>query len=457
MTRPQGAVTSAGAEAVELAESAGLFLDEWQRFALDVALGETVLGKWAAFEVALLVARQNGKGSVLEAFELACLFLFGDELILHSAHEFKTAQEAFRRILVLIENTDDLRKKVRRVRTSHGDEGVELLDGRRLRFVARSTGSGRGFTGDKVIMDEAYNLGPESMGALMPTMSARPNPQFWYTSSAPMATSSQLHAVRERALLGGGGRLAFMEWSAADDANPHDVDAVAQANPGLGIRIDLDFVEAEREALSTEVFRRERLGIPDKPLGGAGSVIARSLWDEGEDSSSQIDGETWFAVDVSPDRSAASIAAAGRRSDRRMHVELIERRLGTSWVVGRLVELLERWGQRPIVLDPGSAAGSLLGELDQAGVEVRKTTAREYAQACGLFFDDVAEHRQRHMAGQPVLVAAVVAATQRPLGDAWAWDRRRSGADISPLVACTLANWMAQNAPGESEMFVSWR
>ena len=83
--------------------------------------------------------RQNGKGAILEAIELAGLFLFGEQLILHSAHEFKTAQEAFRRVLQLVENTDHLRKRVARVRTSHGEEGIELTTGARLRFVARST------------------------------------------------------------------------------------------------------------------------------------------------------------------------------------------------------------------------------------------------------------------------------------------------------------------------------
>jgi hypothetical protein len=53
-------------------------------------------GKWAAFEVGLNVARQNGKGSILEARELAGLFLLGERLIIHSAHEFATSLEAFR-------------------------------------------------------------------------------------------------------------------------------------------------------------------------------------------------------------------------------------------------------------------------------------------------------------------------------------------------------------------------
>ena len=86
LTTPQGAISSSGVEAAELAAAAGLFLDDWQRLALDVALGERADGRWAAFEVGLVVSRQNGKGSILEARELAGLFLFGGRLILHSAH-----------------------------------------------------------------------------------------------------------------------------------------------------------------------------------------------------------------------------------------------------------------------------------------------------------------------------------------------------------------------------------
>ena len=130
------------------------------------------------------------------ARELAGLFLFGEQLILHSAHEFKTAAEAFRRVLALVEGSDDLRRHVKKVRTSHGDEGIELMTGQRLRFVARSTGSGRGFSGDCVILDEAYKLPREALGALLPTLSARPNPQLWYTSSAGHRDSEVLRGVR---------------------------------------------------------------------------------------------------------------------------------------------------------------------------------------------------------------------------------------------------------------------
>lgn len=182
---PPGELTR-GPEAVELAASAGLILDPWQELVLDGGLAETPDGYWVANEVGLLVPRQNGKGGILEARELAGLFLFDEQLILHSAHEFKTASEAFRRLLSLVQNTPDLDRRVNRVRTSHGDEGIELIGGQRIRFVARSTGSGRGFSGDCIILDEAYNLSAAGMSAMLPTLSARPNPQIWYTSSAPL-------------------------------------------------------------------------------------------------------------------------------------------------------------------------------------------------------------------------------------------------------------------------------
>lgn len=177
-------VSSAGQEAVELAASAGLVLDPWQVEVLEGALGERRDGRWSATEVVVIVPRQNGKGAILEARELAGLFLFGEMLQTHTAHRFDTAIEHFRRVRYLIENTPDLMRKVKKIREANGDEGIELKNGARLNFKARSKGSGRGFSGDLVVLDEAYYLG--DLGDLLPTLSARPNPQVWYTSSAPL-------------------------------------------------------------------------------------------------------------------------------------------------------------------------------------------------------------------------------------------------------------------------------
>jgi phage terminase large subunit-like protein len=276
-------VWSEGDRAAELAEAVGLRLDNWERWVLEQGLGRTGGGQWSAFEKGLIVARQNGKGAILEALELAALFLddFGAELILHSAHEFKTASEAFRRIQGRIENHPSFRRRVRQVYLQRGAESIELKNGKRLRFIARTGGSGRGFSADLVILDEAYELGNDAMAALLPTLSARPNPQIWYTSTAGLPSSSQLGAVRARALAGDAASLAFFEWSVDPDAyDPADPRCWAQANPGMGIRITPEYIAKERSALAPEEFARERLSVGDYPVGTAGSwdVIGEDAW-----------------------------------------------------------------------------------------------------------------------------------------------------------------------------------
>jgi len=435
------AVTSAGIDAVELAASAGLFLDPWQQYVLDGALGERADGKWSAFEVGLIVPRQNGKGSILEARELAGLFLFGENLILHSAHEFKTAQEAFRRILALIENTDALRKRVKRVRTSHGEEGVELLTGARLRFVARSTGSGRGFSGDTIILDEAYNLSADSMAALLPTLSARPNPQLWYASSAGLPSSDQLARVRERGRAGAPG-LAFFDYCADEHADLDDVEAWAQANPAMPHRIPQEFVERERAAMPESEFARERLGIwADRRTH---AVIDADAWHALADRSSRVLDPVAFAVDVTPDRRSASIGVAGARVDGNLHVEVVQTGRGTGWLADRLVELCGRNRALGVVVDQASAAASLVPELTERGLRVETTGTRDMANACGVFYDAVTERRLRHLDGA-LLNTTVASARKRPLGDAWAWQRRDGDTDLTPLVAVTLALWGFHN------------
>jgi hypothetical protein len=446
-------VASTGREAVELAAMAGLILDPWQEHVLTVALGERPDGRWSAFEVGVCVARQNGKGSILEARELAGLFLLDEErLIIHSAHQFDTSLEAFRRLLALVENCDDLRKRVKKVSRSHGEEGIELLDGSRVRFRTRTKGGGRGFTGDCLILDEAMILPEQMHGALLPTLSARPNPQVWYAGSA---VDQDIHEhgrvfarVRERALAGEDAGLAYFEWGLdypSPDVVPAgvaaDPEAWAVANPGLGIRIGGEHVGFERASMDPRTFAVERLGVGDWPAGdGSAMVIDPEAWNALIDPQSRIDGGVCFAFDVTPDRAYASIAAAGARPDGLAHLEIVEHRRGTGWLVERLAGLAAAHPTLGVVCDGAGPAGSLVTDLEAHGVQVSTVSAGEHAQACGRLFDGVMQASFRHL-GTPELTSAVRGAAKRQLGDAWAWSRKNSGVDISPLVAGTLALW----------------
>lgn len=429
-------VTSSGDELADYAAVHGLVLDPWQRFCLQVAMAERVDGKWSAAEVGIVVPRQNGKGSILEARELGGLFLLGEELIVHTAHQFKTASEAFRRIRAVIDGSDELTRRVKRIHNSPADKGIELVNGNRLMFVARSTSSGRGFTADLVIFDEAYDLDQDSIDALVPTLTTIHNPQIWYTSSAGMAHSEVLADVRARGIAGGSASLAYLEYSAPDGSDPYDMEAVAQANPAYGIRIFDDFLRIEREALSPAGLVRERLGIWD-PING-GSVFEAGVWDNLADPGSTIEGLVTFAVEVAEDRSWSAIAAVGANMLGLTHYEVIDYRPGTQWITERAVELAQNHPATGMVVQPNSPAGSLITDLNDAGVPLIEVSTQDYAQGCGLVYDAIVAGTVRHL-GQNELNMSVQGAQKKNSSEAWVWNRRHPTLDISPLVAVTLA------------------
>jgi len=452
---------SRGEEAVEFCREHGLVLDEWQALVLKDSLNLRADGRWAAFEVGVNVSRQNGKGGIIEGRELTGIFLFGERLITHSAHQFDTSMEAFMRMEEILEESDlhkQLKPKGGVVR-SHGAEGFVFESGQRIRYRTRTKGGGRGFSGDCLILDEDMILPEFSIGALLPTLSAKSitgNPQVWYLGSA---VDQQVHEdgvvaarIRERGIRGYDPSLAYFEWSApqpkekevwvpdqVDDEYLETPENWRLANPALGIRISEEHVENELRSMGRRTFAVERLGIGDWPATDA-NALAIEGWEDLEDPDSVLVDPVCLAFDVSPDRAWASIGAAGARPDGLAHIEVIENRRGTGWVVARLVELRNNHRPLAIIGDGASPASALIPALEEAGVEVLKASARDQADACGVIFDYAKDAKLRHL-GTKELRDALKGAAKRPLGDAWAWSRKNSTVDISPLVACTLALW----------------
>jgi hypothetical protein len=417
------------------------------------ALAERSDGRWATFENCVVVGRQNGKNAWLRLIQLACIYLFRDTTLLHSAHELPTAAEHFRELRLMLdpELNPDVHPELTALllpngdsfMTANGKEQIRFRNGARILFRARTKVGGKGLTGDKVFLDEAFSLVGGQLGALIPTLTTKPMAQIYYTSSAPYADSSFLHGLRRRAQTPADDdqRFFFAEWSNEPDVDHGDVAAWARANPGLGIRITEDYIRDEYRALSGDEdaareFARERLGIPEG-TDDAGGPISVEAWRALTDGQSTFVGDPVIALDVSPDRRWATFCAAGRRSDGVGHLERVERKSGTAWVVDYAKSLHDRW-RVPIVLDPAGPAGSFVAELAARGVPVVETSTREFAQSCGALVDAVVNATVRHR-GQVELADAVAGARQRQVGDVWLWARASSKVDISPLVAATLA------------------
>ena len=446
--------------AVRLARFAGLNLDPWQELVLRSML-RTAPGsdQWAAYESLILVPRQNGKSLTLEAFDLAKLFLSPPgHLIMHTAHLFPTAIESFRHLTAAIKNTPELWDEVDKVNNSHGNEGIELRNGSRLRFAARGVnGAGRGFSPDDVVFDEAYRLPPEAEEALLYAISAKRNPQLVYASSTGFPDSEILWALVERGRKGTDASLMMAEWS-ADPTLDIAVEeqfwqGVMQANPAFGYRLDERKTAAEyRKAKSQgrlEGIARERLGLWAET--SSDQIIPAEAWEACRDETSEIISPPLFGLDVSPARSWAAIAAAGTNQAGRTHVEvtsrdgIVDHRPGTEWVVPRLVQLRESLPDLKVWIAAGSGAEAMRTEIETAGVPVEVVGGRDVAAGCGMFFDHTVTARLAHRDVGNVLTESLDGAKKRVEDGetAWVWGRKRSAADITPLYAATLALWAA--------------
>lgn len=464
---PEGDDHPKWGEVVEFVAALGVELDEWQLLVLRSSLKRNG-DMWAAFAVAVCAPRQNGKNGILEVRELIGPLVLGEKLLVHTAHLADTSKEAFRRLEDLIDANDWLSRQVKHIWRTNGHESIEFKDGRRIRFRTRTRGGGRGFSGSPVFFDEAMFLPEVSMGSILPVISAQPDPQVWYMGSAVdqaiMDDGVVFARVRDRALNGDHKRLAYFEWS-IDAESPgdvpeddlHDMALIAAANPAFGVRITEDYIEAERRELDDRTFAVERCGVGDWPPvdGSAAHVIPLDSWDALADPKSDTLGAVCLAFDISPDRSTGSICAAGLRADGLRHVAVIDHRQGTGWIVARLVELTEEREISSVVCDERSPAASLIHALGEAGVAVEAVTSTEHARACGAMFDLVDQAGVRHV-GSSDLRMALKAAAKRPLGDAWAWSRRSSKSDISPLVAGTLALWGSATVPARGEPAFAW-
>lgn len=489
---------TAGPRAVALYELCGRVLDPWQKLALDVAMAMNPDRTWLCFEFALIVSRQNGKGEVLIALELAWLFLFHEPLIIHSAHLFETAREHFEKISAIVRNTPAFSKRILTIKEGKGSEEIEITprhtarDRRTLncspvcrlcrpaslKFMSRKGGAGRGFTAGKLVFDECMYLDADMMAAGLPTMATRAGEaQVIYAGSAGFKTSTQQALVRKRGMAMDDPELGFMAWeidppvydergrliSGDDPASPH---THAKVNPTYGIRINAKTVEREARTMGgwlAPTFWTERLGYGDYPADGDGwLVISKDDYAGSIDSTSMIDMTRPVCLGIDTENDVTTIAIAGwRASDRgrpkaARHVEVVARHRGTTWAVEKLLgqgehdiygELnLWRRLRKPVVAILRNGLAAEIGERlasDTRGakaVQVERPTETEYCAACAKYVESVRRHDLVHI-GQTSIEVALGGAEQRINTEGgWRW-ARDVATEQAPIVAATIADW----------------
>lgn len=452
-----------GPEVADLGAMAGFPPDPEQALALDVLFGVGANGRSAVFEFANICGRQNMKTGLFKLAVLGWVFVTEQWLTVWSAHEMDTTREAFTDLVNLIEGCAPLCRRLAPGPTNgiyrgNGTESIQFKTGQRIKFKARTHAGGRGLTGDRVILDEALKLKASHMGSLLPTLSARPDPQVVYGSSAALAESEVLRRIVARGRAGTSPRLGYMEFcapegSCASDVCSHevgsqgcaldDMEMVRRANPALERRITIEYIRSEREALPLEEYMRERMGWHEKGAGeGAGRIVDMERWGSMQEDRPALAPKTPIAlgVDMTADQKWVTIAAAAWTAERRLRLEVGVHEAPSQRVVDRIMDLIARWDPCCLVINGSSPAKSLVPDLKTLGIDPEMMSASQNAEACGGFYLDAVERKLSH-ADDPRLTEALAGAEKRILqGGAWVVDYT-SPVVLSPLQSAICARW----------------
>jgi phage terminase large subunit-like protein len=372
------------------------------------------------------------------------------------------AGRVFRREWLPVLRSSGLARRLK-VSLRAGAEAFELAErGSSATCFAPVEASLHGTNVDLAVIDEAWahddDAGRGIELAVFPAQLTRPGAQTWIVSAGGTLASTWFDGWLERAeaaLDAGRPGIALFEWGA--DAGAADYDPASPAtwwtaHPALGDTIRESALAAELERASdVAAFERSCLNVWPRPRQ-LGSALDLEAWVALADLEVAATPAV-CAFDVSIDRSSASMATAGRARDGRTVVEVVNHRRGVDWVEGD-VRAWRRANPAGLVVADALAAGTMADRLETAGVEVLRTGPSQMGRACADLVDQVNAATLAHRA-QAVVDDALAGAGRRLLLDGWAWSRRGSSIDITPIVAVTLAAWACRTHPLPPPPFVA--
>ena len=458
---PLNDLPSRGLEIIDFASMLKIDLMPWQKFVLEHSHKILPNGKYATPLTCTIVSRQSGKSTLMLIRILAGMYLFDESLQISSAHRLVTSLEQFRTLVGLIESNDELAKKVKRIKWSHGNEEIEVQGKNGVnRFAIKAGGSAaRGTSPSTVHLDELreqHDL--ESFASLRYSLLAAKNPMIMAYSSAGDQHSIVLNQLRDRgiaAAAGGKDNIAYFEWSApTDDVN--DPKNIIAAVPALGYTIHADNIEQllndPHEVVMTEVLSRWVATIT--------AAIGEIEWRACESADLDLDPEkiTWMAMDHSPDRKHAALVAAQQIGDDQFLIKLLhtwqnDLSLDDKAIANDAASYCRKYPIEFLLYSKRTSA-AVADRLRPAGIPVMEADGF-YPQACDELISAINSGRLRHK-NQEQLTLQMLSAVKLPRGDGgFVFGRRASQSAICATVASALVTHFATRPSTDVDILVS--
>jgi hypothetical protein len=295
-------------------------------------------------------------------------------------------------------------------------------------------------------------------------MMAAKNPQVWIYSSAGDQHSVILNKLRERALVSAttNDPIGWFEWSAEPDApillpsGEMNWPAFAQANPSLGITIHPDNLKAVIND-PPDIVRTEVLA---QWVDTINSAIDAQKWGLCQTDPIPLDPEkeTWFGLDLSPDRKFAALTATQKLPGEKFNLVLLHTwsndfSINDLAVANDIAPYVRKYNVQTIAYSARTAQ-AVASRLIPAGFSCTNMDGAIYAESCDRWLGAINSHRLQH-GGQDELTQQTLSAAKLPYGDgSWIIGRRASRVAVCAAVASALATYFATQQETEVDIQV---
>lgn len=415
------------------AKELGIDLMPWQRLAARylTAVKPGKAFRWLFREVCIVVARQNGKTEELLPFIYLCLKL--GLRVLHTAQNRSLPRETFLRFAEIAARDPDCKE----IRYANGQEVIKWANGGRYTLVAPRPGV-RGNATDVVILDEVREQRTfDLIAGIKPTMTASRSPLFVYLSNAGDTDSVVLNDLRRRA--GTSPSLAYLEWSAAPERRLDDPKGWAEANPALGITIQLETLEDNFASLPANVFETEhdcRWVTTMRPR-----LVSDKVWADCRDSVGPSL-RPMMAINMDPSGTRASAVLAWQQPDETVAVKVIADVTGSPIDTDRLGKDLAQLAIRSGVVTVGFGTHTDR-DLARHFRKPRAIDTTEYANASESFVRLVESRRLRWAEADAIGEDLAWAARKPHESGAWQAVKAVEDRPATAVLAAIRAVWLA--------------
>lgn len=445
----------------------------WQSGVIEAWSSFDEQGKWIHHRAGASVPRQAGKSVVAIIWVLFLAVMLGYK-VLWTDHNYSTTCEMIARFRAILgrrphdgKGVACFNRQVMATNSKTAQEAFELKSGGVIAFSTRTDSAALGYSFDIIVLDEAQELMPSHLQAILPTTSsgAKKNAQFIYLgtptragSRAPNFTEMRDEALSDEC----GDDLCWVEWGVDEVGDVLDTSRLAEVNPSyVEGRADESAIIAGIRAFKSDILAaaQEYYGywLPRKK---ANYIFDRETWMACGTPKAPAGDADAFGVKFSPDGSTVSVAVAKKMGDV-THIELVYVRntaSGMSWLADAIVATA---GKAVFWLDGRSGADALydrvVDQVPDGSIGIAKT-GEAISAASGLL-DAVRErsitwYQPEGTDGDDRLSESALTAVKRKIGSngGWGFD----GDDSTPIEAAALALWAARNKAQEeySEMEV---